>query len=139
MYESSYDTLLSGMFCAMSAGILVVAVIAILINWFLFKKMGIEPWKCLIPFYNLYVLCEKIFGNGLFFLVPFASMIPVVGYVIVLLFSVVESIRLAKSFGKGTGFAVGLIFLSPIFLAILAFGDAAFVQLPDYDLKHPFE
>jgi hypothetical protein len=29
---------------------------------------------------------------------------------------------LAKSFGRGTGFALGLIFLSPIFLLILGFG-----------------
>lgn len=33
----------------------------------------------------------------------------------------------AKSFGKGTGFALGLIFLAPIFWLILGFGDARYV------------
>ena len=32
----------------------------------------------------------------------------------------------AKVFGKGAGFAIGLIFLNPIFLLILAFGSAQY-------------
>ncbi len=35
-------------------------------------------------------------------------------------------IDLAKSFGKGTGFGIGLILLAPIFYPILAFGDASY-------------
>jgi len=38
----------------------------------------------------------------------------------------IVSIDLAKSFGKGTGFAIGLILLTPIFYLILAFGDATY-------------
>ena len=34
--------------------------------------------------------------------------------------------RLAKAFGKSTGFAVGLFFLQPIFLLILGFGAAKY-------------
>lgn len=34
------------------------------------------------------------------------------------------SVKLAKAFGKGTGFAIGLIFLSPIFMLILGLGDS---------------
>ena len=34
--------------------------------------------------------------------------------------------RLANAFGKSTGFAAGLTFLTPIFLSILAFGNAQF-------------
>ena len=33
---------------------------------------------------------------------------------------------MAKSFGKGVGFAIGLILLSPIFIMILGFGDATY-------------
>lgn len=36
------------------------------------------------------------------------------------------AIRLAKAFGKGGGYAVGLIFLQPIFLLILGFGSAKY-------------
>lgn len=38
-------------------------------------------------------------------------------------------ISLAKAFGKGTGFTVGLILLNTIFMLILAFGDS------EYQLK----
>jgi len=37
------------------------------------------------------------------------------------------ALDLAKSFGQGTGFALGLIFLSVIFIMILGFGDARYV------------
>ena len=33
---------------------------------------------------------------------------------------------LAKAFGKGPGFALGLIFLGPIFFPLLAFSDASY-------------
>ena len=36
------------------------------------------------------------------------------------------AVRLAKAFGKSGGFAVGLIFLQPIFLLILGFGAAKY-------------
>lgn len=38
--------------------------------------------------------------------------------------------RLANAFGKSTGFAVGLTFLAPVFLPILAFGKAQYRGAP---------
>ena len=35
-------------------------------------------------------------------------------------------IKLARAFGKGTGFAVGLILLPSIFYMILGFGDSVY-------------
>ena len=46
--------------------------------------------------------------------------------VISIYISIRFAIRLAKAFGKGGGFAVGLIFLSPIFYLILGFGSAKY-------------
>jgi hypothetical protein len=40
---------------------------------------------------------------------------------------------LSKAFGKDVGFTLGLIFLSPIFFAILAFGDAKYVYATEND------
>ena len=40
-------------------------------------------------------------------------------------------IETAKVFGKGTGFALGLIFLGPIFWMILGFGSADYQLEPD--------
>lgn len=35
--------------------------------------------------------------------------------------------KLAKAFGKGTGFGFGLLFLNTIFILILGFGDAEYI------------
>lgn len=39
---------------------------------------------------------------------------------------IIADVKLAKAFGKGAGFALGLIFLSVIFLPILGFGSAQY-------------
>lgn len=119
--------------------ILALCVVLIVGQWKLFEKMGIEGWKCLIPFYNSYCECEKLFGNGLYFLAFFAGAIPVVGGIIVLLFAIIMNLRLAKSFGKGGGFTVGLILLGFVFLLILAFDSSEYEQLPDWDYHTPFD
>ena len=49
--------------------------------------------------------------------------IPLVNLVI----GIIVAIELAKCFGKGGGFAVGLILLPFIFMLILAFGSAKYV------------
>jgi len=36
------------------------------------------------------------------------------------------TISVAKNFGKGVGFALGMLFLSPIFYPMLAWGDAQY-------------
>ena len=43
--------------------------------------------------------------------------------IILVVISIMYSIKLARAFGRGTGFAIGLIFLPPIFMLILGFGD----------------
>jgi hypothetical protein len=49
--------------------------------------------------------------------------IPVVNVVI----SILMMIGLAKSFDRGAGFAIGLIFLPPIFALILSYGSDRYV------------
>jgi hypothetical protein len=48
--------------------------------------------------------------------------IPVVNFII----GIILMVGLAKSFGKGTGFAIGLILLGFIFFPILGFGDETY-------------
>ena len=43
---------------------------------------------------------------------------------------IITMVKLAKAFGKGGGFAVGLIFLSIIFYCILAFGPSTYLGVP---------
>lgn len=44
-----------------------------------------------------------------------------------LVFDIMLMIRLARSFGQSSGFVVGLVLLTVIFMAILAFGDAQYL------------
>jgi ABC-type sulfate transport system permease subunit len=109
-----------------SATLLIYAVL-ILINivalWRVFQKAGEPGWAAIIPFYSTYVLL-RIVGRPGWWLILF--FIPLVNIVI----SIVVAVYLAKAFGKGPGFAVGLIFLPFIFCPILGFGSAKYEGAP---------
>ena len=97
--------------------VFVVAVLAAV--WKVFTKAGEPGWAVLVPFYNMIVLL-KIVGRPWWWL--FLGLIPLVNFIIAIL----VYLDLAKSFGKGAGFGIGLIFLFPIFIMILGFGDARY-------------
>jgi hypothetical protein len=86
--------------------------------WKIFTKAGEPGWACLVPFYNWYVLCKiSDTKNWWLIFIPFANI-----YI-----AVVAAVRLAKSFGKDTGFGVGLLLLGVIFYPILGYGDARYI------------
>jgi hypothetical protein len=98
---------------------LIVLVVLIAALWKIFTKAGKPGWAAIVPIYNGIVLLE-IIGRPLWWIV--LLLIPFVNIVI----AFITSLDLAKSFGKGTGFGLGLIFLGPIFLPILGFGSARY-------------
>ena len=102
--------------------ILAFTVINCIFLWKIFAKAGIPGWWALIPFANYYKSFELFWdrGKGWMFILMF---IPIANIVV----SIMLCLRMAKSFGKGAGFGVGLIFLSTIFYAILAFGNASYI------------
>ncbi len=110
----------SGMSTAYSIISIAVYVLLIVAWWKVFQKAGEAGWKSLIPIYNLYILFKICWGNGWMCLL---MLIPCVNFVI----DILMSIKLAKAFGKGTGFGIGLIFLPNIFMLILGFGDAQYI------------
>ena len=103
---------------------LAVLVFIVACFWKINTKAGKPGWSAIVPIYNLMVLCE-IVGKPtwwwLLLLVPFYGIY--VGIVLV------HGISL--SFGKSTGFTLGLLFLGFIFYPLLAFGDARY-QGPAY-------
>ncbi|MCI8470105.1 MAG: hypothetical protein HFJ35_01125 [Clostridia bacterium] len=106
---------------------LVIYIIQIIAMWKLFNKAGQAGWKSLIPIYN-FVILFKISGLSPWLLLLFLlSFIPVIGSIIVIALMAILSYKLAKSFGKDGGWAVGLYFLAPIFYMILAFGSSEYV------------
>jgi hypothetical protein len=97
--------------CALAATIATVAGM-----WKTFEKAGKPGWAAIIPIYNMIVVLE-ITGRPIWwiflFLIPLANIV----------FGIIIHVDLAKSFGQGVGFAIGLLLLSFVFYPILGFGD----------------
>ena len=70
----------------------------------------------------MYTLYEMTWGNGWYFLLMFVSIIPGIGALAALAVNIITCIKLAKAYGKETGFGIGLAFLSFVFYPILGFG-----------------
>ena len=87
--------------------------------WRIFTKAGQPGWACIIPLYNVYVML-KVAGKPGWWLILF--FIPIVNIIT----EIVMYVGIANNFGKGGGFAVGMIFLPFIFFPILGFGSARY-------------
>lgn len=120
LFAGIFGTLLIGFIFVM----IVISIISIISMWKIFTKAGQEGWKSIIPIYNNYVLFELTGLKGWY---VFLSFIPFVGSAIMLVFNILCDIKLSRSFGKDTGFAIGLIFLPIIFLPILAFDNSTYI------------
>ena len=100
--------------------LIAIVIIEIIAAWKLYEKAGKPGWACIIPIYNVIVLLE-IIRKPIWWIA--LLLIPIANIVILILIY----IELSKVFGKGSGFAVGLILLRPVFIMILGFGDAKYI------------
>jgi hypothetical protein len=98
---------------------LLVAVLMIAAMWKIFTKAGQPGWACLIPIYNIYILCKIVGRPGWWVIL---MLIPFVNFII----AIILCIDLAKSFGNGVGFGLGLALLGIIFFPILGFGSSQY-------------
>lgn len=138
-----------GTYAVMIIGLYVVQVIA---YWKLFTKAGEPGWKSIIPFYNSYILFKIAWSTKFFWLmlavavgggfiggilaallsetaavvVAFVMIVYWIIAVFAIVISIVLCVKLAQAYGKGVGFAIGLVFLNIIFILILAFGNAQY-------------
>ena len=106
------------------AVLLVVYILVVIAMWKVFTKAAKPGWASLIPVYNMVVMYQIVGLNPWLLLL---YLIPFVNWIAALILSIMLNVKLAKVFGKSTGFAIGLIFLNPIFLLILGFGDAKYI------------
>ena len=109
----------TGMMFSQALITIVLCVVVLVAMYKLFKKAGEAGWKAIIPIYNLYIFYKITWGNGLLFLL---LLIPFVNIVI----SIITYYKLAKAFGYGLLFTIGLLFIPWIFLLILGFGSAEY-------------
>lgn len=98
---------------------LAIVALFIVTMWKVFAKAGRPGWFSLIPIFNAYVLLKMASKPGWWLILFF---VPIVNIFI----AISAVLGLSRNFGKGGGFAVGMIFLPIIFYPILAFGDAQF-------------
>src|SRR5438270_8925369 len=98
---------------------LLIAVLMIAAMWKIFTKARQPGWACLIPIYNIYILCKIVGRPGWWVIL---MLIPFVNFII----GIILCIDLAKSFGNGVGFGLGVAFLGIIFFPILGFGSSQY-------------
>ena len=98
---------------------LVILIALIAGMWKTFTKAGQPGWAAIIPIYNIIVWLQ-ICGRPVWWII--LLLIPIVSLVIF----IIVSIDLAKSFGKGAGFGIGIFLLGFIFIPILGFGSASY-------------
>ena len=87
--------------------------------WKAFEKMGRKGWEGIVPFYNFWIL-SQIMGKDVkwfvFCLIPFVNIIPMMD--------------VAKAWGKGSGFGVGLALVGFVCWPMLGFTDARYLASP---------
>jgi hypothetical protein len=115
------ETMFQSMGVGMILFYLAVMIVLIIGEWKIYEKAGQPGWAVLIPFYNIYVLLQ-IVGRPTWWML-ILLFVPLVN----LIFMIIVVNDLSKSFGQGVGFTLGLIFLSPIFILLLGFGDYKYI------------
>lgn len=98
---------------------LAFTIFTIIVMWKLYSKMNEPGWISIVPIYNTIVLMQKVGMNPIWIL---GVMVPILNLII----AIAAMIRLSQAFGKDSGFAIGLLLLSPIFMAILSFGNSVY-------------
>ena len=112
---------LAGFFIIYFIIILALAVLMIISYWKINVKAGQPGWAIFVPIYNIIVLLAVVKKDWWWI---FLFMIPIVNIVI----GIIVYIELAKVFGKPGSFALGLIFLPFVFIPVLAFGQAKYIE-----------
>jgi hypothetical protein len=119
--------LLGGLF-----GAVIGLAIAGILYMGIFTKAGRPAWEAYVPFYNTYILITQIVGRPAwwFWVIIASSVIPVLNFItwiVALVFGILVMNDLAKSFGKTSGWTVGLILLPVVFLPILGYGGSPYL------------
>jgi hypothetical protein len=128
-------------------GYIVWHILQAVADWKIFSKAGRPGILAFIPIVNIYVEYGICWSNfmGLIYLVcigitsyvsgvqePSSTLTTVSGVasVAALVLHIVQSIKLAKSFGKGVGYGILLILFGPLARLFLGLGDSRYIGRP---------
>jgi hypothetical protein len=96
-----------------------VIVVSIICMWKIFDKAGQKGWLAIIPILN-WVTLLKVVHKEIWWII--LLLIPCVNIFVI----IIVIWNLAKAFGHGGGWGLGLIFLPFIFGPMLAFGSSRY-------------
>jgi hypothetical protein len=96
--------------------VLAIAVLQVAGMWKVFTKANKPGWAAIIPIYNLYVMLDIGDNEWWWLLVLLVPLVQIYAS-----YKIVAGV--ARSFGKGIGFALGLMILGFVFFPLLGFGD----------------
>ena len=137
---------------------------ALFCRWRIFQKMKVRPWLCLIPVVSDYIIFKKCWRVWPFVILSilgtfFSLYVQITGYLDVnlpiptyiksnftilaiicfMVMTILLNKHLAFAFGHDIGYVMGLLFLNPIFLGIMAFSKDTYheelVKLDGKELK----
>jgi len=100
---------------------LILGIVLIISMFKLFRKAGKPGIYSIIPIYNFIVFLQII---KLPLINILLMLIPIIGPFI---FMFKYSKKTAEAFGESSAYALGIFFLSPIFIPLLAFSDKPYV------------
>ena len=124
------DNLLGMIMMGFSLFCFFTVVVCFAAMWRLFTKAGRQGWEGIIPFYNAYVMTQFLRMPVWTVLLLF---VPLVNF----LAAIVFTHRLMMAFGKDVMWTVGglIPFTSPFVFLALAFGDARFQEINEFDMN----
>ncbi len=130
-----------------AAFILVWYVLQAVADWKILSKAGKPGWLSLIPFLNVYseyAVCWDG-GMGIFYILAsclsgavtngdgqtgLTDVLIAAAGIAAAVIHIIQSIRLAKSFGKGTGYGILLVLFGPLMRMILGLGSSRYIGKP---------
>ena len=123
------------------------AAIQIAAYWRIFTKAGREGWKCLVPVLSQYTAFKIVWKPFMFFaaliiaaadllFITLASLFAELTFLLMWLIMLASAAaiimyaafthKLSRAFRHGVPFTLGLLFLQPVFILILAFGSSEY-------------
>ncbi len=145
-----------GVFAGFMIIVVVLCILQMIAWWKIFVKAGEEGWKAIVPFYNLYIfykivgmknwfwcfICLNVIAAFVAEITNFntldyskntftgANLFGAIVYFLTLVagavIQIVQSVRLSKAFDRSVIFTLGLVFLEPIFILVLAFDSSKY-------------
>lgn len=137
----------------LSAGFIILIALyflQIIAKWKIFEKTGEKSWKAIIPVYSDYILFKLFWIPSMFYImlicdiacytlfsasadlsvgssahIMYDIMYLIIGFIVCFI-KIKLCFKIAKAFGKGKLFCVGLMLLNTLFLSILGFGNATY-------------